>query len=93
MNLINQSAWGIGREHQIETKLEQALLEKIEHMEAEIEELKEDLDKEKENHKNTDGEWYNKFDEMKSELNEEISGLEARIEELEGDLNDMAKYG
>ena len=93
MNLINQSAWGIGREHQIETDLEQALLEKIKHMEVEIEKFEEDLDREKQGYGDMDDDWATRFDEMKSVLNAEISELEARIEELEGDLNDMAKYG
>lgn len=90
MNLINQSAWGIGREHQIETDLEQALLEKIEHMEVEIEELKEDLDKEKESHSNADDDWATRFSEMKEELQARIIELEGEVE----DLNDSLKgYG
>jgi len=78
---INGGAWHIRKTHQIETELEEDLLCKIEHMENQLEELQEDLDREKQRYYDMDDDWATRFSEMKEEL-------QARITELEDDLDE-----
>lgn len=91
MNLTNKAAWIIRREHQPETDLEEALLEKIEHMESRIEELEADLDREKQRYADMDDDWDARFEEMKFDLKAQISELEAEVEALRESLDDK-KY-
>ena len=75
-NLINDGAWCIRNTHQIETELEEALLEKIEHMEVRIEEWSKDYN-----------ELRDRFDSFEKDSDKYQDELRARIEELESSLD------